>query len=267
MIFISMASQSVRSLNATGNTWHALLLREALGRLLHRRAAWAWLLLEPAFHIGFMVFVFTAVRVRSIGGIDTVVWLVLGFLGFFLFRRTANQCSNAINANRTLFAYRQVKPVDTVIVRALVEGLLMLSVTVVILAAVGLCGHSVMPVRPLAVIEAAAGLWLLGLGFGLVVSVAKELVDELGNLIDMLMTPLYLMSGVILPLSSVPLPFREWLMYNPVAHGLEALRLGFAGYYHAAPELSLPYLHGCALVLLFFGLALHVRFQQRLVSQ
>ena len=52
-----------------------------------------------------------------------------------------------------------------------------------------------------------------------------------------------------------------------VAHGLEALRLGFAGYYHAAPELSLPYLHGCALVLLFFGLALHVRFQRRLVSQ
>lgn len=265
---VSLTVQTQRSaLSVTLSVWHALLLREALTRLFSRRAAWAWLLLEPAFHIGFMVFVFTVIRVRSIGGIDTVVWLVLGFLGFFLFRRTASQCSNAISANRSLFAYRQVKPVDTVIVRALVEGLLMISVAIIILAAVGLWGHSVMPVQALAVIEAAAGLWLLGLGFGLVVSVAKELVDELGNLVDMLMTPLYLVSGVILPLSSVPLPFREWLMYNPVAHGLEALRLGFADYYHAAPELSLPYLHGCALALLFFGFALQVRFQQRVVSQ
>ncbi len=64
------------------SVWLALLLREALTRLFNRRAARVWLLLEPAFHIGVMVFVFTVVRVRSIRGIDTVVWLVLGFLGF-----------------------------------------------------------------------------------------------------------------------------------------------------------------------------------------
>lgn len=255
------------ALAVTLSVWHALLLREALSRMFHRRAAWAWLLLEPAFHIGFMVFIFTVVRVRSVGGIDTVVWLVLGFLGFFLFRRTATQCANAISANRSLFAYRQVKPVDTVMVRAMVEGLLMLAVAAAIVLAVTLGNHPMIPHQPLMVLEAVAGLWLLGLGFGLVASVLKELIDELGNVIDMLMMPLYLVSGVILPLSGVPVPFREWLMYNPVAHGLEALRLGFASHYHAVPELSLPYLHWWALVLLFFGLALHVRFQQRLTSQ
>ncbi len=77
---------------------------------------------------------------------------------------------------------------DTVIVLSVIEGLLMFSVAIIILAAVGLWGHSVMPVQALAVIEAAAGLWLRGLGLGLVVSVANELVDELGNLVDMLMT-------------------------------------------------------------------------------
>ena len=260
--------QSTRSpLQITLAVWHALLLRESLSRLFHRRAAWAWLLVEPAMHIGFMALVFTVIRVRSIGGIDTAVWLILGFLGFFLFRRTAVQCSNAINANRSLFAYRQVKPVDTVLARGVLEALLLLLIALLILAAAGLWGLRVLPHAPLAVIEAAAGLWLLGLGFGLVASVAREMVDELGNVIDILMLPMYLLSGVIFPIAAVPLPYREWLMYNPVAHGLEALRLGFAPYYHAVPELNLAYLHGFALVLLFFGLALQVRFQRRLIAQ
>jgi capsular polysaccharide transport system permease protein len=92
-------------------------------------------------------------------------------------------------------------------------------------------------------------------------------VPELGRLIDFVMTPLYLISGVILPLSSVPQPYRDWLMLNPVAHGLEAVRLGFSPYYHAVPGLSISYLYGFSLVSIFLGLALHRRFAIRLVTQ
>ena len=254
-------------LSITLAVWQALLLRESLSRLFARRAAWVWLLLEPAAHMAFMVLIFTVIRLRQVGGIETGLWLIIGFLGFFFFRRTGSQGANGINANRSLFAYRQVKPVDTVLMRALLEGLLMLVVSVVILAGAGLLGFHVLPSDPLAVMEAVFGLWLLGLGFGLVASVVKELVPELDNLLDMIMMPMLMISGVILPLSAVPYPYREWLMYNPVAHGLEAARLGFAPYCHAVPELSLPYLYGFALVLLFFGLALHARFAQRLMTQ
>jgi capsular polysaccharide transport system permease protein len=56
-------------------------------------------------------------------------------------------------------------------------------------------------------------------------------------------------------------------LFNPIAHGLEAARLGFAAHYHAVPELSLGYLYGFALVSVFFGLALHRRFALRLITQ
>ncbi len=260
-------ASSRHPLSITVSVYRALFLREALGRLFSRRGAWAWLLLEPAFHIGFMVFVFTAIRVRTVGGIDSALWLVLGLLGFFLFRRTGSQGSNAISANRSLFTYRQVKPVDTVLARCGLEALFMFVVAALILAALALWGAPAWPHDPIAVMEAALGLWLLGTGFGLVVSVVTDLVEELGNVIDMLMTPLYLLSGVMLPLMSVPLPHRNWLMFNPVAHGLEALRLGFAPLYHAVPELSLLYLYGWALTLVFLGLVLQVRFQQSMVAR
>ena len=38
----------------TLTVWRALFLREALDRFFGSRAAWGWLLVEPAMHIGFM---------------------------------------------------------------------------------------------------------------------------------------------------------------------------------------------------------------------
>jgi capsular polysaccharide transport system permease protein len=249
------------------SVWKALFLREALSRLFSGRATWFWLLAEPVFHVTYMLVIFTIIRVRTVGGIDTTVWLMTGMLAFFMFRRTGTQVMNAISANQALFTYRQVKPVDTLLVRGGLEGILMIVVASILLAGAALLGHSVAPADPLAVIEAFLGLWLVGMGFGLVSSVASELVPELGRIINFVMMPLYMVSGVIFPLSAVPPPYRDWLLLNPVAHGLEAVRLGFAPHYHAVPELSIAYIYGFALVSIFLGLALHRRFALRLVTQ
>lgn len=255
------------SFSVTYSTWKALLLRETVNRIAAGRAAWVWILVEPLAHVLFMLFMFTGVRVRSVGGIDAAIWVMVGMVSFFLFRRTANQCMNAVSANRALFSYRQVKPVDTVLVRAATEGFLMLLVTVILFAGLALFGHNVVPANPLALFVAMFGLWLTGLGFGLMTSVAIELVPEMARVLGIVMMPLYFISGVMVQLGAVPEPYRGWLLLNPLAHGLDAARLAFAPYYHAIPELSVAYLYFCALVMVFFGLALHVRFSHRLVMQ
>lgn len=255
------------SLLITLSVWRALFLREALARLFSGRATWFWLVAEPVFSVAIMLFIFTVIRVRTVGGIDTMLWLMVGMLGFFMFRRTGTQAQNAISANRTLFTYRQVLPVDTALVRAALEALLMVAVAGVLLIGAALLGHSVVPANPLAVLEAFLGLWLAGLGFGLVTSVVIELVPELGKVLKLVMAPLMILSGVMIPISAVPQPYQGWLMLNPVAHGLEAARLGFAPYYHAVPELSVAYLYAFALVCIFFGLALYRRFATKLVTQ
>jgi capsular polysaccharide transport system permease protein len=254
-------------LEITLAVWHALLLRESLSRLFARRAAWVWLLLEPAAHVLFMVLIFAVIRVSHIGGINTALWLIVGMLAFFFFRRTFSQGANAIKANAALFTYRQVKPIDTVLMRCVLEALLMLAITLLLLGGAALLGVSVVPSDPLAVMEALFGMWLLGLGFGLITSVITSLISELDNIMSLMMMPLYMISGTMIPMTAIPSPYREWLMFNPAAHGVEAIRLGFAPFYHAVPELSLAYLYGFALVTVFFGLALHARFAQRLVTQ
>src|SRR3546814_16546173 len=79
------------SLVVTLSVWKALLLREALARLFSGRASWFWLIAAPILHMAMFGYIYAGIRQRTLGGIDTLIWLVLGLQGFFLLRRKASQ--------------------------------------------------------------------------------------------------------------------------------------------------------------------------------
>ncbi|WP_018152976.1 ABC transporter permease [Leeia oryzae] len=251
----------------TFDVWRAIFLREALDRLFDMRAAWFWLLMEPVMHIGFITALFTVVRLHKIAGADTAVWIIVGMLAFFLFRRTGIQVMYAVDCNSPMFAYRQVRPFDTAIVRGGLEGFLMVLVSAIILLTAAFLGHDVIPDDLIQTGIALLGLWLFGLGYGLVSSVLMALVPETEHILKILMMPLYLISGVIMPMGSVPLPYRDWLLLNPIANGLELVRQGYSQYYHMAPGASMSYLYLWALVSIMLGLMLYRRFDLKLVTQ
>jgi capsular polysaccharide transport system permease protein len=251
-------------LTVTFSVWQAIFLREALDRLFDMRGAWFWLFAEPVSHIAFLIFVWAVIRARTIGGADVVIWLSAGLLSFFLFRRTAVQVTHAVDSNRPLFAYRQVKPFDTAIARAVLEAFLISIISAIILGGATLWGRASVPDDPLLVICAAFGLWLFGLGYGLIASVWMRLVPEMKHVFHILMIPLYLLSGVIWPLASIPPPYRDTLLINPITHGLELVRLGFASYYYAAPGVNAAYLYTWAVTSVFLGLLLYRRFDVQL---
>jgi capsular polysaccharide transport system permease protein len=259
---------AIRSpLSVTYAVWRALFLREAAFRLSGRRAAWLWLLLEPVFHVAFISIFYELVRMHAFQGVDAGMFIMTGLLGFFMTRNTALRSMEAIKANAALFAYRQVKPVDTVIVRAGLEGFLGLLIALILLACAGLFGLEIVPRDPLQVLLAFAGLWAAGLGLALIMSVASQLVPEIGDVMRLAFTPLYLFSGIMFPIQFVPHPYREWLFYNPILHGVEVLRGGYFSHYHVVPEADLSFLLAFALVTVFLGLVLHVRFARKIIAQ
>ncbi|POZ51978.1 ABC transporter permease [Methylovulum psychrotolerans] len=252
----------------TISVWQALFLREANTRLSSGRGSTVWLLGEPILHTVIMLLLFTFLRVKVVGGIDVLAWLIIGLTFFKVFKNPGTQGQNAISANKVLFTYRQVKPVDTVLVRVFLEGFLVLLVILIIAsAAIGLFNVALWPDDMGMVVLAFFGLWLMGLGYALITSVAIDLIPELGKIFNIMMTPLYMGSGAIIPLSGISEPYRSWLMYNPMAHGLEVARAGVSSSYHVILGTNIAYLYECALVAIFFGLALHLRFQTKLLTQ
>jgi capsular polysaccharide transport system permease protein len=259
--------QSRSAWQITVAVWRALFLREALVRLFATRMAWVWLLLEPLGNMLWLIMIFSVIRVHHIGGIATPLWIMIGMLVFFTFRRTVTQVQNSLGANEALFAYRQVTAIDVALVRAGVEGVLMLVLSVLMFTVGAIFDVVNWPEAPWNVLEAFFIAWACATGLGLVFCASIKLVPETERIINFVMMPIMMVSGVLFPLSMVSPQYREWLMLNPVAHAIEAARLGFAPYYHSVPELDLTYACFAALLLLFTGLALFRRFAIRLVMQ
>ncbi|WP_049764303.1 ABC transporter permease [Polaromonas sp. JS666] len=244
--------------------WHALFIREILSRLLTQRAAWFWLLVDPLAHVVFAMVLFSTIRERNVSGVEFALFLAIGVMGFKQFTGTALRSAQAVSANTALLAYRQVLPVDTVLVRAVVEGLLLAFVTFVLLTGASLFGFHVLPDDPLKLIEAYGMLWLMGAGLGLILSVVNTLSPEVGKVVGLAFTPLYFLSGVLFSPVNIPPKFREVLLYNPIVHGLELARSAFFPGYHLVEGVSAGYLAWWTAGALLTGLVLQRRFEDRL---
>ncbi|MDN5941117.1 MAG: ABC transporter permease [Nitrospira sp.] len=255
--------------NITWTVWKALFLREAVSRLSTGRAAWLWILLEPVVHLVFLSVLFETVRQILLPGIDGALFITTGVLGFLIAQNTAMRCKDAISANAALFTYRQVLPIDTVLVRAALEAALVIISVLVLLTGLGLLGYNVMPYDVLQVFLAVGTLWLVGVGMGLILSVISELIPELGKLSAMVFRPLYFLSAVMYPAAVVPAAYQDVFLLNPLVHGIELIRGGyFSPYqYHTISGVSAAYITGFAMVTICLGLALHVRFVHRIVEQ
>jgi len=253
----------------TRSVWHAMFIREALARTMANRMAWFWMLFEPIAMIAIMVLIRTVVigRVRHIDGAEFVPWLITGLFGFHLVRENMMRPIGAIDGNQGLFAYRQVKPIDPVFIRCYLEGLLKTFVFLLFVIAGILLEFDLMPDEPLLALFFWLSLWLLGAGAGLTFSAIAGLVPEVAKIIRLLSLPLMIASGVIFPLNFVPHALLEYLMWNPIVHGLELLRGAFFASYRPVAGTSELYLWCWVLASGSLGLALHLRFEQRLKRQ
>lgn len=255
------------STSITLSVWSAIFLREAVSRVSGGRAAWVWLLVEPVAHLTILMVVLSAVRHGITLGMDFALFLAIGILGYNLFRNAALRSMAAISANRALFAYRQVKPVDVVLVRAFLEGVIQLFVGLIMFAGMSLLGFDVLPYDPLTVMLVYVLFWVFGTGLGLMLSVGSTLIPEVGKVASLCFLPLYFVSGVMFAPAMLPPQVREWLLLNPIMQGLELARAAFSPSYPATTGIDIGYVTGFAFVSFFFGLALHVRFARRLLMQ
>ncbi|MFC6669116.1 ABC transporter permease [Marinobacterium aestuariivivens] len=243
-------------------------MREAVARTMADRMAWFWMLAEPIALVLIMVAIRTLIMGgKHIAGADFVPWLITGLFGFFLFRENMMRSLGAVEANKGLFAYRQVKAVDPVLVRCFLEGMLKTFIFLLFIAAGLLLDVGLMPESPLEALFDWLSLWALGMGAGLTLSALSSLVPEMGRVVRIISLPLMIISGVIIPLNFVPHDLQQYVLWNPIVHGLESLRQSFFAEYRSLDGISLTYLWLWTLSLTSLGLMLHLRFEMRLKAQ
>lgn len=260
--------QARKPLTVAINVWHALFMREASARITGDRLGWVWIFLEPMLHILMFVAIRQLMgRVRHINGAEFIPWFVVGMALFLMFNTIMNRCMGAISASNALFAYRQVHPVDTILIRAVLEMLIKVIVLLLLVGGAAFLGFDILPDNAINAAGVWAAVWLFAMGIGFVFSVVATTVPEMAKIISIATFPLYFLSGVMIPAQFMPHAVREYLMYNPLLHAVESFRMAFFENYYSLHGISMQYVMIWTLSLLLFGLMLQVRYKNRLIAQ
>lgn len=235
----------------------ALVIRELRGRVQGHWLGLMWMLFEPLAHIlvllGLIGFRHHVVTIN----IDYPVFLVTGLLPFFLFRNLARQLSRAVAGNRPLYAYRQVKPIDALVARSLVEIGLFSAVYSVAMALLGWWGYHWLPFEPLELILVTTVLLVLAVSLGLFFTVVGHGRPKVEYGIRLLFLPLYIFSGVIFPVRNLPVNVQHWLLWNPVLHLIDLSRAHFIPFFQTLPGVELGYPIKFSLVTVALALAMY----------
>jgi len=233
----------------------ALFLRELKTRFGAYKFGYVWLILEPMAHVLVMSLIFSFMRGRALFGVDFPVFIVTGIVPFLMFKNIALRVMDGVDANRALFAYRQIKPMDTFIARTLLDAFLAFAVAALILIGMAWVGLDVPFRDPFAVISLMMILVLMGLGLGMILCVLTHYLPEAKTLVRLIFLPLYLLSGIIFPITMIPHEYLHLLLWNPLLHAIELIREAFFGHYRVLQDISLLFTVMTMLVMLFLGLA------------
>jgi len=239
----------------------ALFIRELKTRFGAYRLGLLWAFLEPML----FVLLITAIRsFRSYGGllggesngIPFPLFFMLGFVPYKFFSTLLTQGAAAVRANQGLFAYRQVRPIDALLARTLLEILISSSVLLIFMTLFWWFGFTVTIAQPLKLVGVFMLVTLLGSGMGLIICVGQLRIPELNQIVPLLTRPLFFISGIFFSINDIPAQYHHYLLWNPILHAIELVRNACYSSYNI-DSVSWGFLAISALVTAFFGLAMY----------
>lgn len=230
---------------------HALVMRETRTRFGANQLGYVWALVEPLLWIGTFFALFALTERSAPSGMTVVSFLVTGLVPYQLFREVSSRVVVAVDANRGLLFYPQVRPLDLVLARVVLETATWLSVFAVLMGAEAL--HAgVLRVDNLLMVLAGFALcaWLGG-ALGMILGALSLYVRSVEKVAGVLIRPIFWLSGIFYTANDVPPGLLEIIRYNPVLHCVELVRDGwFAEYTSLHVDVTYPVAVGLLLALL-----------------
>jgi capsular polysaccharide transport system permease protein len=244
---------------------NALFLRELSMRFSSGRMGMFWTFFEPFFQILIFVLIKMVLFGSGESNFDFAVFLALNFTAFNMFKNIVVKSTASFKANKALFLYKQVKPIDTIIARSMVE-VFITSIIITIFILLGFYFDFDMNVEDLTMVTLGfIFLIVFAFSLGVFMAVLNVFLDSVGKLINFFMTALMFTSAVFYSIEMVPPDLQTLLLYNPLIHFMEIIH-GF--YFHALDDsfVSYNYILVWTLALFYIGLWFYIKLENRIIS-
>ncbi|MFN9621661.1 MAG: ABC transporter permease [Cyanobacteriota bacterium] len=243
----------------------ALVYRELRTRVSDVKGGFLGVLMQPLGLILIWMVFLSAINIQRGGSLNVFLFLSSGIVLFTIFSQIVNRSLTAMDANEALLFYKPVKPIDTLIARALCEtGLYACCLFLICISTWIVLDQVYM---------ADAGLFFLtilmmsvnGFSTGLLFMVAGHLVPGFVQVGLWIPRILWFLSGV---------PFRYWLfppwthplfVWNPLTHIIELNRKSMSNDYFT-PDANLGYAVVTTILLLTFSLWVYYNNERKLLT-
>ncbi len=244
----------------------ALMLREIKSRFGRQKLGYIWAVLEPTAFIALFAILFSYAHQSAPSGMPVVPFMITGIAPFILFRSTMTQTMGAIETNRVLLTFPQIKLLDLVLARALLEIATLTVVFFLILAGAHALGYTIKIENPLRVLFALGCLAVTGFGLGAIVAALVPFARSTQQIVPIFAgRPLFFVSGLFFTAEMLPTGVREVLLLNPLLHMIEWLRSAFFVEFESAYA-SPAYALGAALVTTCLGLVMLRGLRKRILA-
>ncbi|AUX80456.1 ABC transporter permease [Sinorhizobium fredii] len=233
----------------------ALIVREMSTRYGSKPGGYLWAVFDPVAHVAMMTLIFQAFARMPALGLSFPLFFASGYLPFTFYQRMSSFMAGTMKANKALLSYPVVSPFDAILSRFILQLMTDALVSVLILLLIIELGGVSQPLDFAGMVEAAGAAAVLGLGVGtvnIVMFARSALYEQIFGIIN---RPIFMISGVFFLPETMPSPFRDYLLYNPLVHIIMWFRSAIYPEYRA-DSLDKGYVLEFALVCFVAGLAL-----------
>lgn len=233
----------------------ALVMREIITRYGRRNIGFLWLMLEPMLFTLGVTTLWTVVGGTHGSSLPITAFAVTGYSSILLWRNCTNRVVKAIEVNLSLMYHRNVRVIDVLAARLLLE-IAGATMSMIVLTLIFDCMDLMH--LPQDVLTAVIGWFLLAwfaVGLSFVVSAASErgeMIERVWHIFTYLLFPL---SGAAFMVDWMPTAAQEYLLWVPMVHATEMIRHGYFGQTIRTYEDPF-YLIFCNMVLTFIGIAM-----------
>ncbi|MCF6243634.1 MAG: ABC transporter permease [Sulfurovum sp.] len=243
----------------------ALFLRELNMRFSSSRLGLFWTFFEPFFQVLLFILLKIFLFGDRASNFEYAVFLALNFTAFNMFRNIVTKSIGSFSANRGLFIYKQVKPIDTIIARVLVE-IFITSIIILMFLFIGYYFEYDMNVGNFNLV-AFGFLFLIVFSFSLslCLSVANTFINSVKTIVKFLMNALMFGSAIFYSLDMLSEEVQAILLYNPLTHFIVFIHSAYFQVIDSSP-VDYTYMILWTTSLLFAGLWYYIKLEKRIIS-
>lgn len=207
----------------------ALMLRELTTRFGRENIGFLWIMVEPLLFALLVGILWRAMKGPLEYGVDIVAFVVTGYIPLVFFRSTVTRAVSSFTANGSLMYHRQIKVLDLILVRFLIEMIGHTMAYFVIAVALGVLNIFPWPHD--------IGMLILGwlyysmftFALALVVAPLSEMSEVLEKIVPVSTYLMIPFSGAFYTVGALYPSAAELVLLSPPVHGMEMMRYGVFG--------------------------------------